>query len=74
MAQVTEFNSFNDLWRECKRWGIPGTSGSTATTCFVAAQDLAQLLSAKSGFTVAISGTAAQQSQCSAFQSFPTTA
>jgi hypothetical protein len=74
MAQVTEFNSFNDLWRECKRWGIPGTSGSTATSCLVAAQDLAQALSLKSGFSVSISGTMAQQSQCSQFQATPTVA
>jgi hypothetical protein len=74
VAQVTEFNSFNELWRECKRWGIPGTSGSTATSCFIAAQDLAQLLSAKSGFSVSISGSMAQQSTCTQFAAAPTTA
>jgi TRAP-type uncharacterized transport system substrate-binding protein len=74
MAQVTEFNSFNDLWREARRWNISGATGSTATTCFIAAQDLATALSAKSGFSISISGTAAQQSNCSAFQSFPTVA
>jgi hypothetical protein len=74
MAQTTEFNSFNDLWREARRWNISGATGSTATTCFVAAQDLAQALSIKSGFSVSISGSMAQQSQCSQFQAAPSVA
>jgi hypothetical protein len=74
MAQTTEFTSYNSLWREAKRWGVSGTSGSTATSCLVPAKDLAAALSAACGFSISYSGTAAQGSQTNQFLSNPTTA
>ena len=60
---MAEFNSFNALWKECKKRGISGCSGSTATSCLRHAADLAIDLSAAMGETVTINGNMAQTSQ-----------
>jgi hypothetical protein len=74
MAQQTEFYSYGTLWREAKRWGIAGTSGSTATTCTLHARELATALAAACGFTITFSGSAAQHPQSTLFQANPTVA
>jgi hypothetical protein len=72
MAQTTFFSSFNDLWSECKRWGI--VTGSSATTATQEARELAVSLTRACGMSIGYSGTMAQSAQSKKFQRNPTTA
>jgi hypothetical protein len=72
MAQQTQFNSYNDLWAEAKRWAI--VSGSSATTATMSARELAVALSQKCGFSITYSATMAQHPQSTLFQANPTVA